>query len=194
MATINLLDIPWQRYGLIAELARAQKKRGLTLGKTALQKEVYFLQTLYGVDCGYEFTLYTYGPFSSLLLADLDSVSVLGGVEIEYDSGVRGYRILPGPENAKVIKSAEEFLSGIKDPIDSVIEEFGGLYAKDLELQATIVFAEREARDSGKPLTTPALADVVKGVKPHFTEFQIGEAIEKLVDKAHIAVASSAAI
>jgi len=188
MATMNLLEIPWQRYGLIAELARAQKQRGFSLGKTALQKEVYFLQTLYGVDCGYEFTLYTYGPFSSLLLADLDSVSVLGGVDVQYDSGLGGYRIIPGPENAKVIKSANGFLSEIRDPIESVIAEFGPLYARDLELLATIVFAEREARESGKPLSASVLTDVVRGVKPHFTDAQIREAIEKLVDKGHIAV------
>ena len=188
MTTMNLLEIPWQRYGLIAELARAQRKRGFSLGKTALQKEVYFLQTLHGVDCGYEFTLYTYGPFSALLLADLDSVSVLGGVEVQYNAGAGGYLILPGPENAKVIKSANGFLSEVKDPIESVIEEFGGMYAKELELLATIVFAEREARGSGKPLSASALADVVKGVKPHFSDIQIREAIENLVTKAHVAV------
>jgi uncharacterized protein len=188
MATMNLLEIPWQRYGVIAELARAQKKRGFSLGKTALQKEVYFLQTLHGVDCGYEFTLYTYGPFSSLLLADLDSVSVLGGVEVEYDAGLGGYRILPGPENAKVIKSASDFLNEVRDSIESVIEEFGSMYARDLELLATIVYAEREARESGKPLSASDLTGVVKGVKPHFTDTQILEAIGKLVQKGHVVV------
>ena len=45
-------------------------------GRTVLQKLVYLLHVLYGVNPGYDFELYTYGPFSSQLLSDLDVVSV----------------------------------------------------------------------------------------------------------------------
>src|SRR2546429_4005979 len=92
------LDLPMERYGLIADLAYRMSQKGFAFGKTALQKLVYFLQELYGIDVGYRFRPYNYGPFDSTLLAELDAVTGLDGVIIE--SLPMGTRILPGPDVA----------------------------------------------------------------------------------------------
>ena len=59
-------------------VAIAERRPGL--GRTALMKICYLLQTLGDVPLGYHFTLYSYGPFDSDVLADLASAEVLGGV------------------------------------------------------------------------------------------------------------------
>jgi len=183
------IPIPWDHYGLIAELAQRVSERDLSLGKTALQKHVYFLQTVHGVDCGYDFRLYTYGPFSAELLSDLDTVSGLGGVQVTYDGALAGYRITPGPRSSDVRAHAAEFLSMASEPIDRVLDEFGRLTARDLELQATIVYAEREAREtSGKSPEASSIVAVVGDLKPHFSVDQIRAALETLASANHIAV------
>ena len=77
------LELPWHRYALIAELAKRFEPVSRQFGKTALQKLVYFLQTIYGVDCGYAYEFYSYGPFASQLLNDLDLVAHFGGVSVQ---------------------------------------------------------------------------------------------------------------
>ena len=55
------------------------------LGRTALMKFCYLLQTVRQVPLGYRFTLYSYGPFDSDVLSDL-------GTAVQYLGGY-GYRI-----------------------------------------------------------------------------------------------------
>src|ERR1035438_8492020 len=66
-----------------------------SLGRTALMKLCYFLQVLKGVPFGYRFTLYSYGPFDSNVLADLGTAESLGAVHstVAYYSGGYGYNI-----------------------------------------------------------------------------------------------------
>jgi uncharacterized protein YwgA len=179
--------IPWPRYGLIADLTCRNYERANYFGKTALQKQVYLLQTLFGVDCGYDFGLHTYGPFSAQLLADLDALSFMGGVTVENDPSIGGYRILPGERCDYVRKEARDFLEASEESIVNVVEEFGPRYAKDLELLATTVYAEREALLNGTPPLEDELADVVSHLKPHFSKEFIREAIRDLRDRSHIA-------
>jgi uncharacterized protein YwgA len=182
--SINL-EIPRERYGIIAELAERMKAHHYSFGKTALQKLVYFLQELRGVECGYDFTLYTYGPFSSLLLSDLDAVCAARGVEIEY-FGQQGYQITPGPKSSSLREHAKRFLEKNEEPIEQVVDEFGGLWAKRLELLATAVFAERDAKASARNITQEELTEAVHAIKPHFSEDEIKEAIRQLQERGHI--------
>ena len=185
------LDLPLERYGLIAELAHRMAKRGFAFGKTALQKLLFFLQELFGVDTGYEFSLYTYGPFDSTLLSDLDSAAALNGVAVEYH-GQQGYQISPGTENAALRKHAAKLVGKHSKELDAVVAEFGKMWARSLELYATIVYVERDARASGKEPTMDRLVEVVHELKPHFSEEEIKVAIGDLAEKKHIKLAAEA--
>ncbi|MGB4289543.1 MAG: restriction endonuclease, partial [Dethiobacteria bacterium] len=55
---------PWERYGLIVELTVRMQAISPQFGKTAIQKMIYLLQAVYTVDYGYEYSFYTYGPYS----------------------------------------------------------------------------------------------------------------------------------
>src|SRR5437879_13176120 len=76
-----------------------------SLGRTALMKYCYFLQIVCGVPLGYRFSLYSYGPFDSDVLSDLDVVEPMAGVKssVEYFSGGYGYCIESG-EHASCYK------------------------------------------------------------------------------------------
>ena len=44
------------------------------LGKTAVMKAVFMLQQVKGIKLGYDFSIYTYGPYASDVMADIDDL------------------------------------------------------------------------------------------------------------------------
>ena len=187
----DVFDLPLERYGLIAELAHRMAKRGLSFGKIALEKLVFLVQELYGVDCGYEFSLYTYGPFDSTLLADLDATAALDGVDVEYH-GQQGYQISPGAENEALRKHAATLVGKHSKDLNRVIDEFGTMWARSLELFATIVYVERDARSSDREPAVDYLVEVVHDLKPHFSADEINKAVAWLAERGYVRLAIDA--
>ena len=182
------VDVPWNRLGLIAELADRFHGVSPQFGKTALEKMAYFLQELYGIGIGYDFSLYTYGPFTSQLLHDLDFAEALGAVRVEcVNSEIGGYTISAAPTASIVMGRAREFLGrqDVQAAITRLVEDFGGYSAKDLELRSTIVYIDRDALRRGCALNRDALADMVRDIKPYFSVGEILGAINELMVKGH---------
>jgi len=163
------------KYELIKTLAR--KCLG-QMGRTALMKYLYFLQTVRNVPLAYRFTLYSYGPFDSDVLSDLGEAELLGYVKSEivgYPGGY-GYEISPTEP-----PSESEFVDQIEKDIDWIMEEFGQMNSAQLELASTIVFADRERSPLSQNLEE--LVDQVRKVKPHFNVERIQAQVESLFDK-----------
>jgi len=163
------------KYILIEELSR---KRGGKIGRTALMKFMFFLQTIRNMPLGYRFTLYSYGPFDSDVLSDLGEAELLEYVEsdiMEYPGGY-GYEIRPTDPPSK-----SDILSQYDGDINWVIEEFGELNSAELELASTAVFADREEPSSSQSLED--LVNRVRQVKPHFTKETIRARVEDLLNK-----------
>lgn len=173
-------EVSWERYGLIAEMAKRFQASQHRLGKTVLQKMKFLLQRSFGVDCDYGYTLYTYGPYSADLARDLDIVAGLGGTRVDYDFSFAGYEIHPGPANADLRKRAESFLKEISPKLDRLVDDFGGFTAKDLELRSTAVYLAKPGLDRAR------LIRQVHEVKPHFTPAQIEAAVTALEGKGYI--------
>jgi len=174
-------EIPYDRYALIAEIAQ----RSHSLGRTALQKHLYLLQALFEVDVRYDFTLYTYGPFTSEILSDLDVAEAMGAVSVSFNpSGYGAYVIKPGADYERIQSKAKPFLNTISDKLEKQFNDFGSFTAKELELRATIVYASRELAKAGQP--SGELLDTVHEIKPGFTREQIESAISDLVNKGYI--------
>lgn len=175
------IEMPWNRYGLIAELAHQLECASPQFERTALQKMVYLLKELFSVNAGYEFELYTYGPFSSQLLADLDLAALLGGVSVEYvPSLVGGYRITSGPQNEEFRRRAAVFLEAVDPAIKQAVRDFGSFSAKDLELRSTIVYVDRDSKRSGQRPSRAAFIGLVKELKPRFSLEAIDRALADL--------------
>src|ERR1039458_10326941 len=63
-----------QRAALITLLNREMLKRGSWCGETHIQKAMFFLQDLLGVETDFEFVLYRHVPFSFELRDELSSM------------------------------------------------------------------------------------------------------------------------
>ena len=175
----------WNQYALVAELA--ERMQGRPFGRTALQKLTYLLQELHGVETGYEFPLHTYGPYSSDLSADLDTLAAMQGVLVTPDTRHGGYQISLGARADSVRNPGSEFVRAHAGAIGRIVEEFGGMSAKELELRATLVFAERDSRRAASLLDEEGLVEVVHEIKPHFSPQQIRGALRELRGNGHLA-------
>jgi uncharacterized protein YwgA len=164
------------QHALIALLADHAAGAGQRLGKKALQKSVHLIQELGGVDAGYHFSFYTYGPYSSSLAGDLDVVAAMGGATIAYNASDNYYLIEPGAETGHTIAKGQGFIDRNRAAIDRVLRAFGDRKAKDLELVSTIAYLRRHA-PPGEFDSDARLAAHVKALKPKYSENEIATAI-----------------
>lgn len=164
----------FQRLSLLAELAR-----GATLGRTAIMKLFFFLQESKGVPLGYQFSLYSYGPFDSEVLADIataERLNVLKSSTVYYPSGL-GYEYSPGGDLKSLEGLDGGFVKEHKESIDWALEHFGRKTAGELELLSTILFVAK----FHNPSTVAKLIEQVALIKPHFSEQQIQRGFDELV-------------
>lgn len=178
-----MTDLHEERMALISMLTK-HSPRG-HIGRTAVMKYLYFLQTLRSVPLGYRFTLYSYGPFDSDVLADLAAAESLGVVNssvVQYPGGY-GYEITAGANAGWLEDRSKRFLRKCKPEVQWVIEKFGVLSSAKLELVSTIIYVDREAADDEEELSLDALAAIVKEVKPHFSMDEIMTFASRLRDE-----------
>lgn len=168
----------------IAILARLVKSSPTGyLGRTAIMKLLYLLSVIKNVPLGYRFTLYSYGPFDSTVLQDVDFASTLDALQsspVAYPGGL-GYTIQPasGCEEAEAL--GKDFLDQYEDDIEWVVSQFGTLTATELELASTIVYVDQEL--VGDAISDVELARKVEDVKPHFQADRILARIHSLQGK-----------
>jgi uncharacterized protein YwgA len=170
-------QVPWQRLAVISKLAEAFGNTPGQFGKTALQKTVYAIQELYGVDLGYRFGLHTYGPFCSELLSDLDFAEALDLVEIKRNTGGDGFDIAPKAAATFEKRTNPEFRNHLADSIKHLVKDFGGRTARELELLSTIIFIDREPETSR---SEDDLVRLVREIKPKFSVEEIEASVGDL--------------
>jgi len=173
----------WRHLALITALVeRAPAK---TLGRTAIVKMAYLLQTVKGIPLGYDFRLYIYGPYDANVLYHLACAEALGAVKIlpvPYPGGY-GFEVRPGPEASAIQARAEDWLAQHQSAVDWVIREFGAFSAAELELLSTIIYVDREFARENRKVKWEELARRVRDVKPHFSELSVIDKTKLFLDK-----------
>lgn len=176
----------WNRIGLIAALV--ERAADQPFGRTALVKLAYLLQVFRRVPLGYDFRLYTYGPFDAEVLNDLAQAQALQVVEVKIVPNAvgYGYDIRPG-SNIKWAKGrVASWLSEHEEALNWAMGEFGHRTASELELIGTIIYVDRENRKQNQSVSVESLIQRVREIKPHFTEDFVKSKVEELVEKAFL--------
>ena len=169
------------RVAIISTLVK--KAHPHPLGRTAIMKLVYFLQALHKVPLGYDFRIYTYGPYDSQVLEDLKVAELKGALRssaVGYAVGT-GYAITPGPAVDEVVdraRSIQDFISKVA----LVLGDFGNRSAIDLEMSSTLVFVDQAEFSSD----FQALARKVKEMKPRLEIANIVQEAKLLKKKGYI--------
>jgi len=149
-----------------------------TVGRTALMKLCFFLQVIRGVPLGYQFTLYSYGPFDSDVMSDLQTAEGLAALRsnIVMYSGGYGYSISAGTQAKEVKAYSGDFLKKYGNEIEWVTMTFSKYNASELELISTALFVS--IKDPN--WSNEEIAERVRSIKPHFSMSQIQAKIEWL--------------
>ena len=176
-----MTDLNDARIALIAYLAEHSSAKWI--GRTALMKYFYFLQVLRPVPLGYNFSLYSYGPFDSTVLSNLGDAEALGIIEETPLLTGYGYKIKNVVSEDDLSELAGSFLEEHKADIDWVIQQFGTQSASDLELDSTIIYVDREALEAGDRSSENDLVQQVRELKPHFIESKIRRHVQTLKEK-----------
>jgi len=174
-------EIDRARLSLIPTLAERHPDR--YIGRTALMKYLYFLQTLRGVPLGYDFSMYSYGPFDAEVLSQLgtaESLNLVTSTPVSFAGGY-GYQIKSSSAAEMFKKQSGDFLSGIDGDLNWLIAEFGSMNSAELELASTIVYVDREFQEHGAPEDRAGLIGLVNEIKPHFKR----EQVERMFDLLH---------
>jgi uncharacterized protein YwgA len=163
-----------QRMAVIAEIVERKQGRG-RLGKTAMQKLLYLLQEGYGVDIGYRFDLYTYGPYASRVMSDLDYARNINLLAIRY-APEEGYEISLGSSIASLdsYRRTVHETAGLR--VEALMSHFGDMNAKELELHATVYYVLNDDRSQSKS----QVISLVQELKPKFEGPQIEQALDRV--------------
>jgi len=151
----------------IKEASRAAGDRGGTLGRTGVQKILYFMK-ICGVPMNYRFDIHHYGPFCATILRDCEWLiadDVI--VDSSNDSGRSAY--VYGETIDDFLSRFDEELSPYKKVISAIANEFGHQSPSSLEIFATLDFLYREdkARGVSKEQIKDSVIERFQKVKPN---------------------------
>ena len=136
------------------------------IGKTAMMKCTYFLQEIEKVPLNYNFEIYTYGPYSSEVMEEIDYARQNGLLDIKwtiYPNGMHGYAISALGTGA----------TPYDRQIDYVVSVFGSRTAKELELLSTVLFVQRAYGKNKWEKDKSSICASVKEIKPRFSMEEI---------------------
>ncbi len=172
------------RAALLLNLVEKMRANGSWSGETHLQKAVYFLQDLLGVQADFGYVLYIHGPFSFDLRDELAGLCSDGLMTLEAHAPY-GPRLqvtdLGKALEAKFPKTLERYTRKIK----FVAEAFADKGVTELEQMGTALHVTAKARPGA---SVEERAKQLNRLKPHITVKQ-AEKVLRQVGKLKIRAA-----
>lgn len=170
---------------VVKEAHEVAKDQGGYLGRTALQKILYFLKVV-NVPMRYRFDVHHYGPFCSTIVDDAEWLKA--DQAIVDRSAQSKYSVFePGPQCNDLIAKHATKLMQYEETIRSVVKALLPLQPEHLELVATLDYSYREmkARSGGKPDRERVIERFFEFKGDKFTLEQVRETYDRL-EKARL--------
>jgi uncharacterized protein YwgA len=167
---------------VVAEARKVADNSDGYVGRTAIQKLVYFLQVT-GVPINYRFDIHHFGPFCENILHDMDLL--MADDVVKDDSDTSKYsNYAPGESAAVLLKKHEAFLEKHGGLIREVVKSLTPLTPNFLELIATLhyVFRQQKATGADGPFRFCVIQKFKEIKKNKFTDAEIAAAYEALVE------------
>ena len=132
-----------QRAAVLLTLLDALKQRGSWCGETHLQKSVYILQELFGVQLGFTFVLYRHGPYSFDLSDEITALQadMLLTVQPRLPYGPS---LAPSESAERLFSNFERTRRLYRPAVEFVADRLAGCKVVDLERLATALYVTRE--------------------------------------------------
>lgn len=176
------MEEPFRKWAVVSSIVKAGEKQDSRVTHTLMQKVVYLLQAALGVDTGYKFKLYYYGPYSDALWNDLRILSDLKALDIVADQNGYGYWI--SIANQKTVDLfSRETAEVPSNKVSDVMHLLGNESASFMELMATTHFVHSDLIKKNNRANETSVAESVTRLKPHFSTEQVVEALGILREK-----------
>jgi len=145
-----VLQYRWE-HALIAATVEAASEKcpDCDLGRTAIQKLLYFMNVL-GVPMEYSFDIHHYGPFCANIMHDVDWLIADDVIEDQLQDP-RSSNYKPGSGWPELAEQYKDKLAEQKLIVTDVCNALSDLSPDTLELIATLDFSYRWVRASGGP-------------------------------------------
>jgi len=167
------------RFEALQVLVGTAHDESLRVGRTHVQKWVYFLKRL-GYDLGYRFVMHHYGPYSFELASDLDVMASLGLIQVRRHEDDDGFEIIPR-DNIGIAFLTQSQRQQWEDNVKALLSKVRKRPTKDLELMATADFVgDVRKRLTGQTPEKQTVFDLLKTIKPGGSEADYNRAIEEL--------------
>lgn len=155
------------------------------MGKTAVMKAMFILQQVKGIKLGYDFSIYTYGPYTSDVMEDIDDL-VREGLLLStmYPVGNSVGYCLSATEQGK--GATEKLTAEESQALKDVSAFVGGKSARELELYSTIIYIVNLYAKNSWGNSKESIIERVQEIKPHFATGAIQSAYCFLKKEAYI--------
>ncbi|ALN72774.1 hypothetical protein [Aureimonas sp. AU20] len=147
-----------------------------SLGKTAIQKLIYILTYAKNVRTGYDFSLYTYGPYSKNLQGDLDTADYLKAISLTYIEDENRYVVEKSAKTDQFIAKAGDFIAENTESLEWVAKNLGTKSARYLELFSTLHYIITREKVEGDNSVIDRLIEV----KPKFDRRETSECLSEV--------------
>ena len=174
-----------ERVALLVDIVAKQPN----IGKTALMKIPFLLQAIHKVPIDYSYEIYTYGPYCATVMSDIECAQMTDLIsvnQIVYDNGMHGYQIRVKKQSKEYQDKHSDLLNRNAQSINDILDFFGNMTAKDLELYSTIVFLYCSHFKNHWDMSKKAVCNTVHDAKPHFSIDNIYFAYDKLEERGYL--------
>ncbi|MDD3364772.1 MAG: hypothetical protein PHZ03_07320 [Syntrophomonas sp.] len=150
---------------------------GQVRGKKAFQKLVY-LAKAEGVPLNYSYKMHFYGPYSENIAERLEEIYKEDVIDLAPDSS---FIFTKGTKTELVLHESKEEIDTYKNQLDKVIQYFGEMSPKELEIYATAHFVWKAQLVFNQPTDKNTVIDGIKKAKyPKFSVEEIEKAYNDL--------------
>jgi uncharacterized protein YwgA len=159
---------PQNRRAAILAIVEQLREAGSWAGRTHIQKCLFLLRALFGLDLGFEYVSYKHGPYSFDLDADIEALRIQGALDYEIVTSEYGPRYTIGPA-ARMTKGHLD--KGDRSAIAEVARFVGEKNVRELECLSTLVMCCQSLPEDSRDL--PKVRDCVRALKPHLSDVEI---------------------
>ena len=146
------------RRATILRLVEVMHDAGSWAGETHMQKCVFFMQTLLGVQTGYDFVLYKHGPYSFDLRNEL--ADMMSSLELDVEPHPPyGPSFILGPRGKPDVRLPQR----IESAIEFVGENLSTLDTRELERLSTALLLQI----NNPRWSSQQIASKINEIKPH---------------------------
>ena len=163
-----------ERASFVVSLVDGLVKEGW-VGKTHIQKAMYFAQQAAGLQLDFRYVIHYYGPYSFELDSFIQSLESQGVLNVVAEPDGYGYRVSVGETTIE-----ERLDDEMKKRVQVIAGYFGGLNAGELELLSTSYYVL--LRFPGAKKDTQIRE--VRRLKPRFSRKEIAQALDEAAEIA----------